>query len=372
MSSEYAGQTSRSSSAARQASRFLVLARRGWISKIIEPMITYSAGQARWFRAEPRRTLSASMVERIVDRAFPGGRSLDLLPLSDGLRNANFRLRVTPKGELFVLRIYEHDPSLCQKELDLYLLLRKTVPVPEVIYAEANGTEDAPPFALLRYVEGATFREVHRSGDTGAIAQAATSVGEVLASIGHIRLAKAGWLGPGLNVCAAEQRVPEPIPRFVDACLTSERLGRRVPAGLRGAISNLMWSWAPRFEGLEDKTVLAHGDFGKRNLLMKETAGEWRVAAVLDWEFAVSGTPLMDIGHFLRYERWSRPRVEPHFSNGYLNAGGVLPEDWRRLARIVDAASLCESLTHEYLPEEVVPELVELVRATVEDRDPQL
>src|SRR6185437_6695629 len=43
--------------------------------------------------------------------------------------------------------------------------------------------------------------------------------------------------------------------------------------------------------------------------------GTWTVAAVLDWEFAVSGSPLLDIGHFLRYECASRPLAEPHFSN---------------------------------------------------------
>jgi hypothetical protein len=58
-----------------------------------------------------------------------------------------------------------------------------------------------------------------------------------------------------------------------------------------------------------------------------------------------------------------------------LQAGGKLPgfpkADWRRLARVVDLVALCESLTHEQLPGTVVEELVELVRATVEDCEPQ-
>jgi hypothetical protein len=96
------------------------------------------------------------------------------------------------------------------------------------------------------------------------------------------------------------------------------------------------------------------------------------VAAVLDWEFAVSGSSLADLGHFLRYESDYRPLAEPHFSEGYLHAGGILPEQWRTLARLVDLTALCESLTHDQLPSEVVAELVELVRATVENRDPKL
>jgi hypothetical protein len=47
-----------------------------------------------------------------------------------------------------------------------------------------------------------------------------------------------------------------------------------------------------------------------------------------------------------------------------------LPDEWRRLARVVDLTALCESLTHDDLPDDVVVELVELVRATVDNRDP--
>ena len=100
--------------------------------------------------------------------------------------------------------------------------------------------------------------------------------------------------------------------------------------------------------------------------------GRWTVAAVLDWEFAVSSSPLADLGSFLRYERAARPVAEPHFFAGYVRAGGRLPHNWRRLARLVDLAALCESLTHDQLPDAVIQELVELVRATIEDRDPDL
>ena len=91
---------------------------------------------------------------------------------------------------------------------------------------------------------------------------------------------------------------------------------------------------------------------------------------MLDWEFAIASSPLADIANFLRYERASHPLAEPHFSAGFKQAGGVLPEDWRRLARLAGLAAICESLTHEDLPGDISSELVELVQATVEDRDP--
>ena len=37
-----------------------------------------------------------------------------------------------------------------------------------------------------------------------------------------------------------------------------------------------------------------------------------------------------------------------------------------RLSRIVDLVAICESLAHEQVPDDVVAELIELVRATVD------
>jgi len=132
-----------------------------------------------------------------------------------------------------------------------------------------------------------------------------------------------------------------------------------------------MWSALPELALCEEQASLVHGDFGKRNVLVRQAKGRWGVAAVLDWEFAVSSAPITDLANFLRYERASRPSAEPSFSNGYLEAGGTLPDGWRRLSRVVDLVALCEMLTRDSLPDDVAVELAELVRATVERRDPE-
>jgi aminoglycoside phosphotransferase (APT) family kinase protein len=333
-------------------------------------MIPGAPLESQWMRAEPRRVLPHALLERIVDSAFPGHRVVDLQPFPDGLRNANFRLRLNSGPEL-VLRIYEHDASLCQKELDLLQLVRSSVPVPEVIYAQARGWDDLPPYAIFRYVEGVSFRELKRTGDAGSISQAAFSIGEALASIARNTFSGSGWLGPGAQVTAPLLKGADPVPRFIDLCLASPNLISRTGVELRERSREYVWSFGPQLASLDDERHLVHGDFGKRNLLVRQVAGTWTVAAVLDWEFAVSGSPLIDIGHFLRYECVSRPIVEPHFSDGFLRAGGTPPADWRQLARVVDLIALCESLTHDELPAAVVTELVELICAAVEARDPR-
>jgi hypothetical protein len=94
-------------------------------------------------------------VGRIVRLAFPQCSVVNAQPLTDELRNANFRLRPESTPEFIVLRIYEHDASLCQKELDLPCLLAGTVPVPEVLHAAPCGWEGIPPFVLMRYASAA-------------------------------------------------------------------------------------------------------------------------------------------------------------------------------------------------------------------------
>jgi len=113
------------------------------------------------------------------------------------------------------------------------------------------------------------------------------------------------------------------------------------------------------------QACLVHGDFNKRNLLVRRAVRGWQAAALLDWEFAGAGSPLADLGSFLRYERADGPLVEPHFSTGFARAGGSLPPDWRRLARILDLVALCESLSRDQLPEAFVPELVDLERTSI-------
>jgi aminoglycoside phosphotransferase (APT) family kinase protein len=335
-------------------------------------MIEGAPNESQWTRSEPRRAFPAALIQTMIHAAFPGQRVMDALPLIDGLRNANFKVQLDSAAEPIVLRIYEHDASICQKEVDLIRFVGHSVPVAEVIHAEPHGTEDFPPFALFRWIDGINLRELKRQSDVDAIAEAAYSAGQILAFIGRITFPKPGWLGPGPTPTAPLLEGEDAVPRFVDLCLAAGNLQQRMKADLRDRTHALTWHWAARLAHFENDRSLVHNDFGNRNLMAKNAAGKWMVAAVLDWEFAVSGSPLADLGHFLRYERAERPLLEPHFSTGYSQNGGALPQDWRQLARLLDLVALCESLTRDKLPPDVEAELLELVRATVENRDPQV
>lgn len=305
----------------------------------------------------------------MLRQAIPDCRIASVTRLSGGYRNANFKVKLDSPHLTTVLRVYEHAPSLCQKEVDLIRLVGASVPVPEILFAAPTATPDMPAFAVFKFVEGITLRDLKQTGDKEAVAQAASSSGQILAELGKFHFSRAGWLSASLAVTASLMEGADPLPRFVDLCLNSANLQRRIRPEVRSRIHDLVWSWAARLFDLDQETSLVHCDFGMRNLLVRQERGTWKVAALLDWEFAVAGSPLIDLGHFLRYELSDLPLLEPHFSRSFRNSGGKLPHGWRQLSRIVDLSALLETFTRAQLPENVETEIAELIRFTAEDSD---
>jgi aminoglycoside phosphotransferase (APT) family kinase protein len=322
-------------------------------------------------RLRPAPDLTLELANRLVASALSGRRVVAVELLSGGLINANFKIHLDSPNDPLVLRFYTRDPATCQKEVDLYQLVHRTVPVPEVLYAEPKVVEGVGPFVLLRYVEGIPFRELRRTRDSQAISEAAYDIGKTLAAIGEYEFAEPGWFGSGLEIGGKFIEGPDSIPRFCDTCLASPHFLRRADKDLVRRVHDFAWGWSSRLSWLDAERNLVHGDFGSRNLLVWPDKGKWCVAAVIDWEFSFSGSPLFDVGNFLRYERTRRPLVEPHFSQGFIAGGGTLREDWRALARVIDLTALCESLTKDELPSDVESELLALVQATIENREPK-
>ena len=195
-----------------------------------------SPKEARWSRFEPRRSLDPDLGMKMVACAFPSTGVRAFEPLNGGYRNANFKAHLdSPSLPVVVLRIYEHDASLCRKEVDLMRLVAKKVPVPEVLFANFTNT-DLPPFAILRFIDGISLRELKRAGNKDAITQASQSAGGLLAAVGSFTFSKSGWLSAGLSVTAPLLEGADPVARFVDLCLASPHLQRRVAPQVRSRV----------------------------------------------------------------------------------------------------------------------------------------
>ena len=312
---------------------------------------------------------SPEIIRGCISTAFPNLKIATAQVLSGGLLNTNIKIEFSTDRQPVVLRLHRGDTAVCLKESAVLRLIRSTVPVAEVIYVQPNGIDGCGPFSILEFVKGQTFQWLKRTGDLEAIHQAAASVGQTLARIGEYQFPKSGRLRVAgeneLTVGDAYMEGPDPIPRLLDQFLESACLQRRLDGAFQQKLHDFIWSWAAQLRTLDNQCHLVHCDFGNRNILVDRVKGRWQVVAVLDWEFALSGLPLLDIGHFLRYERRGTPLREPHFSRAFVESGGSLPEDWRRISQVLDLTGLIECTTREQLPDEVAIELVELINSTL-------
>ncbi|HKE57302.1 MAG TPA: phosphotransferase [Pyrinomonadaceae bacterium] len=314
-------------------------------------------------------------VRHLVDQAFPALQVSDFEYLSGGRINANLKLTLRSGRPPLVLRLYRDGAAVCRKEMAILQLLSKTVPVPEVLHSEPDSSAGLGAFAILEFVEGITFQQLKRTKDLPAIHQAAYSVGKTLAAIGRHHFPAAGRLiGEEYSLQVGEPYVtaPHQTASLMDQFLASPNCERRVGPRLRQRLHEFAWAWEALMPKLQNDRSLVHSDFGNRNIMVREQGGEWKVAAVLDWEFAFSGSPLLDVGHFLRYERQELPLREPNFSRGFVENGGGLPDRWRDIVRVIDLTALVECLTQEDLPSDLEAELLALIQATLKECAPEI
>ncbi len=311
-------------------------------------------------------------VRSLIAQTFPQQTIRNVELLTGGLINTNLKVEFDSGYGPIVLRIYRDGSEVCRKEAAIHNLISAEIPVAKLIFA-SPATEDAPPYAIFEFVQGVTFQQLKRTLHAKATAQAAYSIGATLAAIGRFKFSKPGkLLTSGQELIVGESYIdgPNPIPRLIDRFLETAICQIRVGLNLTDRIHKFAWSSAGMVPDLDEKPSLVHSDYGNRNILVAEAEGVWKVAAVLDWEFGFSGSALLDVGNFLRYERFDRPLREPHFSEAFVSHGGMLPENWRDIVRLIDLSALVESLTHDDLPDDVEAEILELINATLQHRDP--
>ena len=304
----------------------------------------------------PIKTTSVQDVKLLVADAFPNRRVAHTELLPGGLINTNVKIYFESDFNPVVLRLYRDGAAACEKEIAVHDLISRDIPVPEILHAEST-----PAFAFVEYIEGITFQQLKRTNNLNAIRQASASIGKTLAAIGRFRFPAPGALLTNEKFIEG----PDPIPRVLDRFLASDTFQRRAGAKLVDQLHNFIWSYASILPSLETDCSLVHNDFGNRNILVREVNGVWTVAAILDWELAFSGSPLLDVGNFLRYELDATPLREPYFSRAFVEHGGHLPDNWKPVVKLIDLTGIVECLSHDELPSDVEAELFALVNATL-------
>jgi hypothetical protein len=113
--------------------------------------------------------------------------------------------------------------------------------------------------------------------------------------------------------------------------------GQELAPDVRLRFWRLVESRVEALSVLEDDRSLVHGDLIRRNVLVRHNGVDWTVVAVLDWEFAMAGPTLRDVGNVVRDAPLT---FVAGLEAGFRMSGGTLPDNWRELAWLLDTVSL--------------------------------
>ncbi len=328
----------------------------------------------RWGRGAEALALTPSELTTLVQPAFPGQSVVANDLTSGGLVNTNVRLELSEHRRPVLLRLYTRDPDLdaapmpdvAAKEAALHRLLAPKLPVPRVIFAAPDNPITGHAYMLRDWADGQRLEVVAHEQTTAVLVELARDIGTVLAGIHSATFAQGGFLDGRLNVVPFPPGLGGRLPELLETLLGvlgKERLGPELTQALMAFAQrepNLGASWpgAPR---------LTHADFGGSNILLRIDEHGARVAAVIDWEFAFSSSPMMDLANLLHPPLGEPPGFEDAVAGGYRGAGGVLPDDWRRLTLYNGLADWASFLGRRRINDALIDDARRMISRTLEN-----
>ncbi len=158
---------------------------------------------------------------------------------------------------------------------------------------------------------------------------------------------------------------------YLEHCLIAGRGGARLGQDLTSELLAFAERRGDLLDSWSDAPCLVHADFNGSNILVRQrpSGNRWENAAVLDWEFAFSGSPAFDFGNLLRAPLGEVEVFAQATAEGYKQSGRDLPTNWRRIARVADLFAWAEFLDRPNLDAARIDDARKIVGSTIVERD---
>jgi aminoglycoside phosphotransferase (APT) family kinase protein len=240
--------------------------------------------------------------------------SIDITPLPGGYSNLSFLLQ-TPKGKFALRRppfgdkiAKAHDMVReCRVLEGLHLAGYRKSPKPVFLYEDDHLI--GVPFFLMEYIDGFVLRNKIPQGvrfDADDFEKLSKNTLDCLIDLHLLELNQSGLINLGKPEGYVRRQVEGWIDRYRRA--KTHELPEMEKTG----------DWLKAKLPEKENTAFIHNDFKYDNLVLNsENVSE--IKAVLDWEMATVGEPLMDLGTSLAY--WAEdgdPDILKLFNLSYL------------------------------------------------------
>jgi len=320
-----------------------------------------------WERDRAEIALDRAAVAKLLAPVFRGAAVTRFERVSGGLVNTNFKVVLGARAAPLLLRIYQRDAAHGLKEAVLIRRLGSRVPVPELLHAAENNPVTGHAYSILSWVEGRRLDALALAGED--LRSAGGALGKVLAQVHALKFDRFGFLGADLKIVRPIDLDRDGLLAYLDRAFAVGHGAARLGSELMASLSNFIEREGEKISSWPGAPCLAHGDCNGSNLLFRRGAnGAWELAAILDWEFAFSGTPGFDFAHLLRPPLRGRAGFAEAVAATYRSAGGALPPEWRTLARITDLFAWIDTLSRPDAGANVVEDARNSIAAIISDR----
>ena len=258
-----------------------------------------------------RDHLGASGLAVVACDPIPEGHSgwTYFVTTEDGASTQRYVLRLPPPGARIA------GPADIPRQGRIMAALNEQgLPTPRIVVNCAEPALDGRPFVLMERVEGVRIEKL--VGQVPAVA-IATAACDLLHRLQEVPVAESG-IGEERAVSLAEEMM-----RWA-------WLMQRAPEELTGRAPELGTLLAAK-QPPEPAPALVHADFHYGNMLFRVESGKPEIVALLDWEIAEVGAPLLDLGCLCVVAQ--RGRANPDAPN----PGGGLEIDADEVIRIFGA-----------------------------------
>lgn len=315
-----------------------------------------------WNRATELFKLSNEELHQLVAPVYANNEVVGQRPTSGGLANTNIEVRLKDEPHVCLVRVYVRDPLAAEKEFAINQLVRQRVPSPTFHHLELSHPALLHPYTVMDWVDGERLEAVVGAMTQDEQLQCAKSIGRALAGIHSFKFAQGGFLDGNLDVCSAAYVTSDGLKQFAQQCLSEGIGAERLSPAFLASLLDFIDEYAVLLDSVSDQTTLTHSDFGGSNILMHKRNDVWVVAAVLDWEFAFSGTVYCDLGNLLRPPLGDLPGFAAAVINGFTESGGRIHPHWKELSLLSDLFAWFEFCARPSAGEQVVGD----ARASIE------
>lgn len=288
--------------------------------------------EKNWERTLPFFNVDRGTICKLFEGVLEEEEIISVTSVDEGCRTSNY-IVIDKDNKKYILKIFFESEQQYRKEYKILDILKTSIPVQKIYKFDTSILIENKYYAIYKFIEGKTLSKTLNYGEIISEEIIREAAG-ILADIHKKRFEAIGFFDESLHV---EYKL-KPLNQWYDEFMTDmveNRLGEEAVQKIKFIIHDNM----DDLLYLDSNPRLVHGDFQGTNILIDRN----KISGIIDWEFAMAGHPLSDIGQFFRYEEYFDEKSISIFEDEYRKKSDyVLPDNWYKLSRIRDLANLIQ------------------------------